>query len=284
MRTTSQSSSLATRAPAALTAGVLAFSAVVPPIALAEQDQTSDGTAVLTQGNGSDPDQGASFDPGGDAAGLPETASPPAAATAAPSAATGPADQTDPVVDSGDGSAADAEAPSQAPVTPPPPVTPPAPADPPAGPPVAPAADVTGAPVSPPAAAPVTAPASAVAVTRSVRRVKSVRRGTARRAPRVAKVVPVPQVIRTTTAATAARTVTPKPVAIPAALRAKPGDRTHRVRPGESLWTIATDLLGGDATTAAIAHKVDQLWARNRAAIGTGDPDLLLVGTNLTLG
>jgi nucleoid-associated protein YgaU len=81
-----------------------------------------------------------------------------------------------------------------------------------------------------------------------------------------------------------ARRVISKPVAVPAALRAKPGDRTHRVRAGESLWTIATDLLGADASTAAIAHKVDQLWARNRAAIGTGDPNLLFVGTKLNLG
>jgi Tfp pilus assembly protein FimV len=64
---------------------------------------------------------------------------------------------------------------------------------------------------------------------------------------------------------------------------AKSGDRTHAVLPGESLWTIATDLLGSDATTARVAREVHRLWQLNRDRIGTGDANLLMVGTRLEL-
>jgi nucleoid-associated protein YgaU len=55
------------------------------------------------------------------------------------------------------------------------------------------------------------------------------------------------------------------------------------VERGESLWTIARDLLGGNASVAAIAREVSALWERNKTRIGTGDPDLLMVGTRLRL-
>jgi Tfp pilus assembly protein FimV len=75
------------------------------------------------------------------------------------------------------------------------------------------------------------------------------------------------------------------PAAVPAAggRHAKPSDRTHSVLPGESLWTIATDLLGSDASTASVAREVNRLWQLNRDRIGTGDPDLLMIGTRLEL-
>jgi Tfp pilus assembly protein FimV len=75
-------------------------------------------------------------------------------------------------------------------------------------------------------------------------------------------------------------------LAVPVAVsghHAKPGDRTHTVLAGESLWTIATDLLGGDAGTAKVAREVHRLWQLNRDRIGTGDPDLLMIGTRLEL-
>ncbi len=52
---------------------------------------------------------------------------------------------------------------------------------------------------------------------------------------------------------------------------------------GESLWAIATDLLGRDATDAQIAREVQRLWQLNRTRIATGDPDLVYAGTKLIL-
>jgi outer membrane biosynthesis protein TonB len=59
--------------------------------------------------------------------------------------------------------------------------------------------------------------------------------------------------------------------------------RSHVVRPGESLWSIGADLLGPEASTAAIAAEVQRLWGLNEARIGTRDPDLLPVGVKLRL-
>jgi hypothetical protein len=61
------------------------------------------------------------------------------------------------------------------------------------------------------------------------------------------------------------------------------GDDVHVVERGESLWSIASDLLGDSASTAEIARKVDGLWELNRSRIDTGDPDLLMTGTRLVL-
>jgi len=60
--------------------------------------------------------------------------------------------------------------------------------------------------------------------------------------------------------------------------------RFHIVRPGESLWSIATDLLEGQGASAtAIAVEVHRLWDLNEERIGTGDPNLLVVGVRLRL-
>ena len=74
-------------------------------------------------------------------------------------------------------------------------------------------------------------------------------------------------------------------VDVPAAsgLRTRPGDRGHTVLAGESLWAVASDLLGGSASPASVAREVQRLWQLNRDRIGTGDPDLLHVGTRLVL-
>ena len=70
---------------------------------------------------------------------------------------------------------------------------------------------------------------------------------------------------------------------IAAAVDAKPGDRIHRVHAGESLWSIASDMLGASASPARIAVEVHRLWQLNRERIATGKPDLLMVGTTLRL-
>ena len=63
----------------------------------------------------------------------------------------------------------------------------------------------------------------------------------------------------------------------------KPGDRTHVVQRGESLWSIAADLLGDDASPARVAREVNRLWELNKSRIGTGDRDLVHAGTKLRL-
>jgi len=60
-------------------------------------------------------------------------------------------------------------------------------------------------------------------------------------------------------------------------------DRVHVVRPTESLWSIAADLLGDHASSARIAREVNRLWQLNSSRIATGDPDLLAIGTKLVL-
>jgi len=74
------------------------------------------------------------------------------------------------------------------------------------------------------------------------------------------------------------------PTTTVAAAAPPPGiGRFHVVQPGESLWSIATDLLGPRASDAAIALEVQRLWELNKKRIGTDNPDLLIVGVKLRL-
>jgi hypothetical protein len=61
------------------------------------------------------------------------------------------------------------------------------------------------------------------------------------------------------------------------------GSRFYVVQPGDSLWSIAKRLLGGDPSAGLIAREVNRLWTLNSSRIATGDPDLLMVGTRLEL-
>jgi hypothetical protein len=87
-----------------------------------------------------------------------------------------------------------------------------------------------------------------------------------------------------------APTTAPAPVAVadeqpPAADSGPPArssDDSYTVRRGESLWTIASDLLGSDAAVAEIAAESNRLYALNRDRIGP-DPDYLIAGTVLRL-
>lgn len=53
------------------------------------------------------------------------------------------------------------------------------------------------------------------------------------------------------------------------------------VQPGDSLWSLAEDRLGPQATDAQIAQTWPTWWQANREVVGD-DPDLLLPGTPLT--
>jgi hypothetical protein len=85
-----------------------------------------------------------------------------------------------------------------------------------------------------------------------------------------------------------AAAVSSGPATVPASRSpsAPPGEiepDAYTVRPGESLWSIARRLLGPNASAARVAREVNRLWQINRERIGTGDPNLLMVGTKLRL-
>jgi hypothetical protein len=61
------------------------------------------------------------------------------------------------------------------------------------------------------------------------------------------------------------------------------GQKEHAVAPGECLWSIAEAVLPAGASEARIAAEVARLWRLNATRIGTGDPNLILVGTALRL-
>jgi hypothetical protein len=88
-----------------------------------------------------------------------------------------------------------------------------------------------------------------------------------------------------------APTGTPEPVAAsstPVGVPVDPaggleGRPFHTVASGECLWSIAEGVLPAGASDAEIAAEVSRLWHVNAARIGTGDPNLILVGTVLRL-
>lgn len=211
--------------------------------------------------------------------------------------ATDPADQ---IVDSGDGSdPAPAQPPAAAEGATPAPTATATPPSAPAGSPVdttPPAQDTT--PVSdPPPTTTTDAPAGAdtrPSPAGERRSVDAPRNGGTNRRAQTRSIAPASvgtQAVPAGEAGTAAYTAAPAPstAAVASAAtpvggrRARPGDRTHTVFAGESLWAIATDLLGREATPAAVAREVHRLWQLNRDRIATGDPDLLIVGTRLLL-
>jgi nucleoid-associated protein YgaU len=57
----------------------------------------------------------------------------------------------------------------------------------------------------------------------------------------------------------------------------------HVVRAGESLWSIARELLPARATSAQVAAEVARLWNLNQNRIGSGDPKLILPGERLRI-
>jgi hypothetical protein len=67
------------------------------------------------------------------------------------------------------------------------------------------------------------------------------------------------------------------------ARHARPSGDQHRVRPGESLWTIAEALAGPGASDLRVSRLMFALWDLNADRIGTGDADRLPVGVVLEL-
>jgi hypothetical protein len=312
---------LTRRAQAALVAGVLAASAGAPAaVSAQETDQQTEGSVAPEQIADDDRAQTPGFDPGGGSTDLPFEAPPAPQTGVAPADDSDPLEQepvTDvaaPVADPGD-DLGSADAPQLMPLATEMPATPPvqprdsAPAN------TTPQAD--SAP-DPPTAAPVQEPDRG---TTPVKRRKPDRdRRSKENRPRDDHPVPwakenrprdhhpvpsakenrprdhhpVPSATHVVGPETLGTPSAPPPVAIAHVQAAPPptatsadaatrGERLHVVERGESLWTIARDLLGEDASVAAIAREVNALWERNKTRIGTGDPDLLMVGTRLRL-
>jgi LysM repeat protein len=70
----------------------------------------------------------------------------------------------------------------------------------------------------------------------------------------------------------------------PAPPTGPPADgKAHVVQAGESLWSIAAQLLGSHATPARIAALVDELWRLNADRIGSGDPTMIHPGDELVV-
>ena len=57
----------------------------------------------------------------------------------------------------------------------------------------------------------------------------------------------------------------------------------YAVRPGDSLWSIARQRLGSEASAVEIARFVEALWSLNADVIRTGSPELILPGQKLAL-
>jgi hypothetical protein len=302
------------RAQAVVTAGVLVFSTAAPTSVLAagtgDQEQQGSADSVAT----SDPAADADTEPG-DTDDLSERADTQPASDSdgtsdADDAVANPGASTRPAPAVSDRSQAGQPVPAKEPASAPPkakPVAGSAPAAT-ATPPTVTAPATPGAPSAPPTADPVAAvPATTTARVGQGRRLATkvrtrktadvralVARGQA--GARIVRSVaatqsPAKRLTRTATrkavaatqAAVAEPVVARSTVAVRDRRRAGPGDRVHVVLAGESLWSIANDVIGGRATVAQVAREVNRLWELNRARIGTGNRDLLPLGTRLEL-
>jgi hypothetical protein len=269
------------RTQAAVLATVLAASTATPTLAVAqESDQVSEG-AIAPGAAGADPAVNPDFDPGGESEDLPfdepeapesEPAADPEAGDPGPLEGEPAADVDVPVADAGDEAAEPVVVtPSPTPTVTPTP-TPVAPA--------APSPDEDAQSAKP--AEPDAGPRADKAHRKRERRHGADPKGDA---DEVVSAAPSPDV---DAAAAEPRTIvvtqaTPPPPTASKADAATRGDRYHVVQPGESLWLIARDLIGHDASAARVAREVNRLWALNETRIATGDPDLLMVGTRLAL-
>ena len=290
------------RTQAVLAAGVLAVTTAAPTaVFAAEPDQQQEGTTAPEQ----IPADATPIDPGGSSDDLPFDTGPEAQAAPEPVDDTGlleqePAVNEDaPLADAGDGTGTRGAGSQPAPVNKDataPPSQPPSEPEPITAPPETPAQTVPQAPAgSPPTApipeTPVEPDIDTTATPRERERETEGKRRTRTHAtaPQIVRAAPAPQPLAADTAPTTTfLPAAPAPAATDRAVvsrgrEAKRGDRFHVVGPNESLWSIAGDLLGDGASAARIAREVNRLWELNSARIGTGDPDLLIIGTRLAL-
>jgi hypothetical protein len=300
------------RTRAALAAGMLALSSATPTAALAtEPDEEHEGATAPEQVVPDETLGDPGFDPGGETDLQFDVASGPAQAPPDPAAETGggqavpaadPADETDPVeqepatdseapvADAGDGTGT-ASAPGQ-PASPSeePLLAPPATERPPVPEPPAAAPPPSDAPVGetqPTAPAPTqteTSPAAREKKREAAHHKKRRARATTPSYASAPAPAPRPEPIYVSN--DAPNQSTPEvaaPVVVNRGQAVPPGDGFHVVQQGESLWSIASDQLGEGASTARIARQVNRLWELNSGRIGTGDRDLLMVGTRIEL-
>jgi nucleoid-associated protein YgaU len=75
----------------------------------------------------------------------------------------------------------------------------------------------------------------------------------------------------------------PKPVPVPPAPVVELVPDSVVVEPGDTLWTVAADHLGGRSSSAAIAGEVNRLWMLNADRIASGEPRLVEPGQRLRL-
>ena len=274
------------RARSALASGLLAVAAVVPGVSIAaEPDTSQEGISAPDQTPDVDTDS-PGFDPGGDTD-LPFDTGPPAVPEdVSPDAAPLEGEPTD----DPEGRAApfaEPEAPGipdDAPVRPlegtPPDDVPPGP-----GPPAEPPADDGVTPESAPAPLPPeqVLAAEAGSQARRKRGFTAVIRVEPARSAYVEAPVNSGASEERTSSAGAATPVTDLTRPVVARSRASVRARVHVVQPGESLWTIAENLLGAGSSATRIAAEVARLWELNRERIPSGDPDLIAVGQELRL-
>jgi LysM domain len=278
------------RTQAVLAAGVLAFSTATPAVSVAaEPDQEQEGGTTPTPDGGSggtvdDP----AFDPGGADTPLDvETGAP----SGSPEAGGDLDDGTEPTPvereepDDPDGRLVLGESPAEAAPT----GGEPAPSSPPP-----PEHDPTAHPPQPPVPAPESVPVSGHLV-------ETTDRGD-ERAQRIVSVAPAHETEGSDEAASVLAPPTAPEATDDGALDASPAiavetvrvsqsvatsmaveGKRYTVRDGDSLWSIAQRLLGGDASNRQIAREVSRLWRLNEERIGTGDPSLLRIGTVLKL-
>jgi hypothetical protein len=292
------------RTQALLAASVLALSTATPTAVLAaEPDQEQEGATAPEQAAAQAPASAPAYDPGGDSTDVPFDVAPPPApdAGSVPEPSDDDAGPTEPeaetpgdapVADSGDGSGT--SAPSQEPAPPAQDAAsaPPAPAtapQPPQAPPVSAPSPATPTPETP--APPALPDANA---TRPHHHHQTGRANPDRNKDstpsHAAPAASAPTASAPESSAPSTVFVAQPPPSAPRASgaanrgqAAQPGDRVHVVAPGESLWSIASDLLGDGASVARTAREVNRLWELNGSRIGTGDPNLLRVGTSLAL-